>query len=92
MHQMSGPELQAVLRRLCEEAIRLYTKGSGSPTPERIIQVYCALELIKLGFVVSTGRQCKPLVQYPGANRPRDLRSVRRWQSGQGKASGLRRV
>ena len=68
MHQMSGPELQAVLRRLCEEAIRLYTKGSGSPTPERIIQVYCALELIKLGFVVAvetTGRQCKPWFNIP---------------------------
>jgi hypothetical protein len=95
MHQMSGPELQAVLRRLCEEAIRLYTKGSWSPTPERIIQVYCALELIKLSFVVAvetTGRAVQALVQYPGADRARDLRSVRRWQSGQGKASGLCRV
>ena len=62
MHEISDPELQAVLRRLCEEAIRLYAEGSGSSAPERVIQVHCALELIKLGFVVTiepTGKQCQ---------------------------------
>src|SRR6516162_5486478 len=62
MHEISDPELQAVLRRLCEEAIRLYAEGSGSSAPERVIQVHCALELIKLGFVVTiepTAKQCR---------------------------------
>jgi hypothetical protein len=62
MHQLSDIELQGALRRLCEEAIRLYAEGSGSPAPERVIQVHCALELIKLGFVVTiepTGKQCQ---------------------------------
>ena len=62
MHQLSDVELYGALRRLCEEAIRLYAEGSGSPAPERVIQVYCALELIKLGFVVTiepTGKQCQ---------------------------------
>ena len=62
MHQLSDVELQGALRRLCEEAIRLYAEGSGSSAPERVIQVRCALELIKLGFVVTiepTGKQCQ---------------------------------
>ena len=62
MRQTPDPELQAVLRRLCAEAIRLYAEGSGSSPPERVIQVHCALELIKLGFVVTiepTGKQCQ---------------------------------
>jgi len=62
VHRMSDLELQAVLRRLCEEAIRLYAKGSGSSAPERVIQVHCALELITLGFVVTiepTANQCQ---------------------------------
>ena len=62
MHQFSDVELQGALRRLCEDAIRLYAEGSGSPAPERVIQVHCALELIKLGFVVTiepTGKQCR---------------------------------
>jgi len=62
VHQFSDVELQGALRRLCEDAIRLYAEGSGSPAPERVIQVHCALELIKLGFVVTiepTGKQCQ---------------------------------
>ena len=62
MHQLSDVELYGALRRLCEEAIRLYAKGSGSSAPERVIQVHCALELIKLGFVVTiepTAKQCQ---------------------------------
>ena len=62
MHQVSDVELQGALRRLCEEAIRLYAEGSGSPAPERVIQVHCALELIKLGFLVTiepTAKQCQ---------------------------------
>jgi hypothetical protein len=68
MGQISDAELQAALRRLCEEAIRLYTKGSGSPTPERVIQVYSALELIKLGLVVAvetTGKQSQHWFNLP---------------------------
>ena len=62
MHQLSDVELYGALRRLCEEAIRLYAEGSGSPAPERVIQVHCALEQNKLGFVVTiepTGKQCR---------------------------------
>jgi hypothetical protein len=62
MRQLSDVELQGTLRRFCEEAIRLYAEGSGSSAPERVIQVHCALELIKLGFVVTiepTGKQCQ---------------------------------
>ena len=62
MHQLSDIELQGTLRRFCEEAIRCYAEGSGSSAPERVIQVHCALELNKLGFVVTiepTGKQCR---------------------------------
>jgi hypothetical protein len=62
MDQLSDVELQGGLRRLCEEAMRRYAEGSGSPAPERVIQVHCALELIKLGFVVTiepTAKQCQ---------------------------------
>jgi len=91
MHQLSDIELQGTLRRFCEEAIRSYAEGSGSSAPERVIQVHCALELNKLGFVVTiepTGKQCRHwfgLREQSPADRPCDLRSVRRRQSGQGR-------
>ena len=74
MHQFSDVELQGALRRLCEEAIRLYAVGSGSAAPERVVQVHCALELIKLGFVVTIEPTAKQCQHWFGFREPSGLR------------------
>ena len=83
MHQLSDIELQGTLRRFCEEAIRSYAEGSGSSAPERVIQVHCALELNKLGFVVTieANWQAVPaLVRSSRTKRPADR--TPRWATG----------
>jgi hypothetical protein len=47
-------ELQGLLLRFAEEAARLYTRSAGVEMPERFMQDYCAAELMRLGFVVTT--------------------------------------